>query len=665
MTESSKTPYVFAIVLFLAVLGLYLPGLQNGLVFDDLRLADGTIFGGYGSLLHFKQRMLSYGSFVWVQELFGDGWWKQRLVNISMHLCVVATLYALLKALFVQTRFPEDIEEQAHFTASRLAALRVAVALFALNPMAVYAVGYLIQRSILMATLFSLLACWAWVRALQSRHLAWFGLALVCYVLAVLSKEHAIMTVAIAVPLYIYIRRPGWKSAAPVVAAITLVLALAVAALLHFYGGLLGKLFDPQSIAFAQQLEALRSGVTQQVYPLSILNQAALFFAYGLLWVLPYVGWMSIDLRPAFPISFAGSWHIAGAIAYVALFATAGWLLLRRRGVLSLAGLLLLFPLLWFTTEFATVWVQDPFVLYRSYLWAAALPGLMAIVLTGFQTRTIYAIGVVMGLLFGALAFERQMTFRDELTAWTDAAEKIDLKAPANAVGRSRPFLNLGTYHVRQGNWDLAARYLTTARSLADKGELGGITLFNTGIVLQRNNKQSQALEAFATAQAMGYNGFALFYHRGESEVATGQLAQALEDFGIALEKATKDRSQNNDTLALMRVRRVEVAIAAQQFDLAISDLQLLLRNNPNDPRLLTGLGMAYIGKGQAQPAIELFNPLLARAPSAPAFYGRAMAYQLLGQRDASLRDINQAIQLEPKNPLYASMRANMTASQK
>ncbi|HQQ70115.1 MAG TPA: hypothetical protein PLL92_07380 [Alicycliphilus sp.] len=665
MTESPKTPYVFAAVLALAVLGIYLPGLHNGLIFDDLRLRDGAIFGEYGSLLHFKQRILSYGSFVWVQDVLGEGWWKQRLVNVAVHLGVVAALYALLKALFVNTRFPEDIEEQAHFNASRLAALRVAVALFALNPVAVYAVAYLIQRSILMATLFALLACWAWVRALQTRRMAWVGLALLCYVLAVLSKEHAIMTAAIAVPLYVYLRRPSWKAAAPVVGAMALVLALAVAALLHFYGGLLGRLFDPQSIAFAQQLEALRPGVTQQIYPLSILNQAALFFAYGLLWVLPYVGWMSMDLRPAFPLGFASSWHIAGALAYVALFASAAWLLLRRRGVLSLVGLLLLFPLLWFTTEFATVWIQDPFVLYRSYLWAATLPGLVAIVLTGFQPRTIYAIGVVAGLVLGALAFERQLTLRDELTAWTDAAEKIDLKAPANAVGRSRPFLNLGAYYVRQNNWDLAARNLATARALADKGELGGSTLFNTGVVLQRSNKDAQALEAFAAAESMGSSIFALYYHRGESQAALSQWGPALESFNIALEKAAKDPLQTKNTLALMRVRRVEVAIAARQFDLAISDLQQLLQDQPNDQRFLTGLGMAYIGKGQAQPAMELFNNLITRNPSAPAFYGRAMAYQLLGQRDASLRDIDQAIRLEPRNPLYASTRAGIAAAAK
>ena len=163
----------------------------------------------------------------------------------------------------------------------------------------------------------------------------------------------------------------------------------------------------------------------------------------------------------------------------------------------------------------------------------------------------------------------------------------------------------------------------------------------------------------------MGFSSFALYYHRGESQSALGQMGPALESFGIALEKAANDPLQNKDTLTLMRVRRVEVAIAAQQFDLAINDLQTLLQDRPNDPRFLSGLGMAYIGKGQAQTALELFNPLVARNPSGPAFYGRAMAYQLLGQRDASLRDIDQAIRLEPRNQLYASMRASIAGSSK
>ena len=189
MTESSKTPYVYAAILLIGVLGIYLPGMNNGLVFDDLRLGDGTIFGEYGSLLQFKQRMLSYGSFVWVQEFLGDGWWKQRAVNLALHLGVVAALYALLKSLLCTVRFPQEFEEQAHFVDSRAAALRVGVALFALNPVAVYAVAYLAQRSIVMATLFAVLACWMFVRGLQTNRVSWFAGALLSYMAAVLSKE--------------------------------------------------------------------------------------------------------------------------------------------------------------------------------------------------------------------------------------------------------------------------------------------------------------------------------------------------------------------------------------------------------------------------------------------------------------------------------------------
>ena len=174
MAASRKATYIFAIALTLAVLGIYLPGLRNELLFDDLRLSDGTIFGEYGSLLQFKQRLLSYGSFVWLQSLFGEGWWKQRIFNVALHLGTVAAIYALLKALLEHAKFPKEFEEQAHFGASRTAALQVGVALFALNPVAVYAVGYLVQRSIVMATLFAVLACWLFVRGLQTNRAGWY-----------------------------------------------------------------------------------------------------------------------------------------------------------------------------------------------------------------------------------------------------------------------------------------------------------------------------------------------------------------------------------------------------------------------------------------------------------------------------------------------------------
>ena len=665
MAKLFTFPALFGAFVLAAVLAIYLPGWNHELLFDDLRLTDGAIFGNYGSLLTFKQRMLSYGSFIWVDLLAGPGWWKQRLVNVGLHLATVAALYALVRDLLERTRFPEDFESQPYFGMSRKAAVQVGVALFAVNPMAVYAVAYLVQRSIVMATLFSVLACWCFVRGLSGRGVAWYGLALLSYVAAVLSKEHAVMVAAMAVPLYIHVRRPSWKTVATIAGASTALIAVAAVVFFGIYGDLIGKLFDQRSLDFAQQLERLSPGITQRMYPLSILNEAALFFAYGFLWFAPNVMWMSVDMRPAFPLSYAAFPQVLGIIGYVGLWIAALWAVLRRRGALSLAGVALMFPLLLYATEFATVWVQDPFVLYRSYLWAVAVPVLVAIVLTGFQPKTIYVIGCAIGLVFTVLAFERVQSLRDDHTAWGDAAEKIDLKAPASAVGRWRPFLNLGAYHLDRGSLGEAQRSFATAEAL---GSLHGSARFNLGVALQQQKKHAQALTTFAEAEKQGFRDLPLYYHRGESAFALGQFALAFDSFSQGLTSAAegltgKEMDRIRET---MRMRRAEAAIGAGRYDDAIGDFNALLKASPQNRRLALGLGMALVGKGDTQAAIAQFDQIIASTPNAAAaYYGRAMAHNTARRRDESLKDLDRAIALDPRNAQYQQVRAQLAAPPK
>ena len=665
MAKLFTFPALFGAFVLAAVLAIYLPGWNHELLFDDLRLTDGAIFGNYGSLLTFKQRMLSYGSFIWVDLLAGPGWWKQRLVNVGLHLATVAALYALVRDLLERTRFPEDFESQPYFGMSRKAAVQVGVALFAVNPMAVYAVAYLVQRSIVMATLFSVLACWCFVRGLSGRGVAWYGLALLSYVAAVLSKEHAVMVAAMAVPLYIHVRRPSWKTVATIAGASTALIAVAAVVFFGIYGELIGKLFDQRSLDFAQQLERLSPGITQRMYPLSILNEAALFFAYGFLWFAPNVMWMSVDMRPAFPLSYMAFPQVLGVVGYVGLWIAALWAVLRRRGALSLAGVALMFPLLLYATEFATVWVQDPFVLYRSYLWAVAVPVVVAIVLTGFQPKTIYVIGCAIGLVFTVLAFERVQSLRDDHTAWGDAAEKIDLKAPASAVGRWRPFLNLGAYHLDRGSLGEAQRSFATAEAL---GSLHGSARFNQGVALQQQKKHAQALTTFAEAEKQGFSGQSLHYHRGESAFALGQFALAFDSFSQGLASAAegvtgKDMDRMRET---MRMRRAEAAIGAGRYDDAIGDFNALLKASPQNRRLALGLGMALVGKGDTQAAIAQFDQIIASTPNAAAaYYGRAMAHNTAKRRDDSLKDLDRAIALDPRNAQYQQVRAQLAGPPK
>lgn len=650
---------VFILLLAAGVLCIYVPGLGNGLVFDDSRLTDGGVFGSYGSLLPLRQRMLSYGSFVWLSALPEFGWAAQRAFNVVLHLGTAAAIYLFFRELLAHTRFPEEFEADAGFTRSREAALRVGVALFALNPVAVYAVAYLIQRSILMATLFAMLACWTFVRGLRTGQKAWFIAALLAYACALLSKEHAVMTAAFAVPLYIFVKRPGWKQIGAIALGCLVLLGIAVLLLTQVYGAILGRVFDPTSRMFTQQLEALQPGVSQHMFALSILNEAWLFFLYGVLWIVPNPQWMSIDVRPPFPLSFSTFPQVLGAIGYVLLFGGAVWLLLRKRGVLGLAALCLLFPLLLFFTEFTTVWVQDPFVLYRSYLWAAALPGLIALPLVGFSSRTIYTGGFVVGALFAGLALERVLSFENELSVWSDAAEKIELSAPANTVGRWRPFLNRGSQYLEKSMYDSAQADFAMADRL---GERKGSARFNIGMSLLQQNKYAEAISAFNAAEAMGNRDFEVYYQRGEALYALGRFAEAYQSFSTALEsQAVLNDIKASDTVReAIRLRRAESAVATQKYAVALDDYQILLASRPNSVRFQLGLAMALAGAGRSGEALPIFDKIVTERPNAQAFYGRAIARHYSGDAKGSLQDIDRAIAMDPRNPAYAVLRAEL-----
>jgi tetratricopeptide (TPR) repeat protein len=366
---------------------------------------------------------------------------------------------------------------------------------------------------------------------------------------------------------------------------------------------------------------------------------------------------MSIDLRPAFPLAFASAPELAGTLGYLLLLVGATWLLLRGTSVnASFLGLCLLFPTLLFLSEFVTVWVQDPFVLYRSYLWALPIPGLAMLAFTGLKPRVIYPIGVLIAVLFAGLAAERCLSLKSDLTVWSDAIDKVNLQAKPNAVGRWRPFINRGAYYLDRELADYAYEDFARAEAL---GEPYGSARFNMGVSQQLMKKHQEALVSFTKAEAMGFKEGALYYHRGESLQALGKFAEAYDSYSTSLVTAADPKSAR-----LMHLRRAEAAVASQQYDTALTEFQLLLKQEPSDTRVLMGIGMAYVGKEDANSALEIFNAMLSNRPTANAYYGRALAYAVGRDKPKALQDLDQSIALEPRNSLYRDMRARIAAQQ-
>jgi tetratricopeptide (TPR) repeat protein len=654
--HKSKSALAFFLVLIVATVALYVPGLSSDLVFDDTRLTDGTVYDHFGSLLVLQPRMLAYGSFVWLQSVFGEGWVVQRAFNVLLHLGVVGGLYVLFQQLLRRTSFSEELQAQEGLHDSCRASLRVGVALFALNPVAVYAVAYLIQRSILMATLFVVWSCVAWVQGWTQRRPVLLLLSLLLYVAAVLSKETVFMAAALAVPLYVFVMRPPWRRVLLFVGLSLLALALVSIGLYARFGSLIGNVFDPASVRMLEQLEQLAPGISQHMYPLSILNQMLLFFQYGFLWFVPNIQWMSIDLRPPYPLSLTSPIHLLAGIGYVGALLASAWLVLRRSDLWGLFGLCLLCPLLLFSSEFATVWVQDPFVLYRSYVWAITIPGLIALPFIGFQPKTIYAIGVVLAMLFGALAAERVLSLRNEFTAWSDAIEKVERRTEANAVGRWRPYLNRGAYYLHEERPEAGYADLQRAASL---GEPTGMALYNMGVALQMLKKHDAALAQLEVALKKGFDEPELHFHRGQSQYLTARFGDAYASFDRALTGPKQLPSVSRDAA---RLRRAESAIPIGRFNEAVADLELLLAQKPDNQSLLLRLGMAQVGREDAPAAMAIFDRMLAAQPSGGAYYGRAVTYMLLRDNAKALVELDRAIALEPANQSYRVVRGQLSA---
>lgn len=648
---------LISIAVALLATAVYAVGLNNGLVFDDARLTDGTIYGNYGSLLDLKQRMLSYGSFVWLDAVAPENLALQRTFNLALHLATAGVMGLLFKRLLQRL----ETGDQPHLHSTTQAALTAGMVVFVLSPVAAYAVGYLMQRSVVMATLFSAVACLAFVHGLQSTggaKLRGFLGAALAYVLAVLSKEHAFVLAALSVPLYVFVVRPTLHKLLVVLGVALLTLTLAMGLLLVFYpnlGQMLGQTFDDTSRQLVAQLDKLQPGVADRVYPLSVLNQAALFFYYGFLWLVPVVSWMSIDMRPPFPLGFTSVPHVLAAAAYLLLLVASVWAVLRRSDLWGFTGLCLLFPLVLFWTEFATVWVQDPMVMYRSYLWAMALPGLVAVALiaSGFSPKTLYGLAAAVALLFAALTAERLLSLQNPMTVWTDAVAKTDLKGPANAVGRYRAFLNRGAQHLDRFSAELAIIDFRNAHAL---GEPTGSALFNMGVAEQVLKKHPAALRSFAQAETAGYTDGPLYYHQGESLFATGQFADAAQAYSRALQKPLDPAvsSQTRIRLAEIHMRMGRYAEAAQVFE-------ALVKSEPANLRHQTGLGMAHLGMGNGTAALNLFKQVLSHPQDAKAtalaHYGQAIAHALLSQPTEARQAMAQAVQLDPQNPSYRQLQ--------
>ena len=632
------------VALLAVVVVVYLPSLGNVLVFDDNILSGGQVFADYWNPFALKPRSLSYSSFSWVHALAPDAWWLQRLLNIAVHAAVVAMLWRFYSKLLASLQLSpgEVATKQTEW------AMLAGVAWFALNPTAVYAVAYLAQRSILMATFFSLLSLWAVLQALAVQRRRFWLLAIIAYVAAMMSKEYALALPLVAMALIVIVKRPSRQQIIKFGGIGLLLVAVAAYLLYRRYGDIIGKPFDETSLAYVLQMEAVAPGVKALAYPLSILNQMWLFFEYGCRWFLPSTGMMSIDLRPPFPARLTSEPHLLGAIGYLFLLLASSVLMLRYRGRLALFGFCLFAPLVLFVSEFSTVWIQDPFVLYRSYLWAIAVPGMIYLLASYLSRRTLAGMAVVVAVIFLWQATERIASLRTELSVWNDAVAKLP---PELVIGKSRAYLNRGQAYQLASQNTRALRDYQRATAFGDAGD----GLLNAGTILLAAGRVREALEAFDGAKARGHVSATLSLNRGTALVALGQPQAAFDALTTGLAQ-----SPGVQETAALRRQRATAALQSGRMDEALADAQFAASEFKTDPQIRTTLGLALLAKGNRPAALAAFNDSIAKAPTGLAFFALAGMHAEERRLPEARAAIAKALALQPENVEFQRLQARL-----
>ena len=440
-------------ILIIAVISLYGHFLSNPLVFDDYSYFGWTVNDPL-TIVGIGLRWLSVSTFGWVRDIFGSNLVWQRVVNLTIHIVNVTVLYFFLAELFTSIFATRSRHVNAAFAFA-------ATLCFALHPVSVYAVAYLAQRTLLLATLFSLLTWLLFLRGVLRERVSLQLASIVTYLLAVLSKEHAIMVPGVLFLLLLLVRIPGRQ---PLLKFAPVMVGHAAIALFTYVqvktGGIVGSAYEPDASSLLVEL----SVDPLQAHALSVFTQCALYFKYIALWVLPYPGWMSVDMLEPFARDFWSMPRTALAAGFL-LYAVFGSALLLRRRYLGLLGFALLVPWLLFATELSAVRVQETFVLYRSYLWMPCLFAVIPLVFSKINVRIAMLICMAVAMALASASWNRLTSFSASLLLWDDALRLAQGSEQTSRFGRMH--YNRGVAHLTAGrfsqaiaDFDAGAKYL-------------------------------------------------------------------------------------------------------------------------------------------------------------------------------------------------------------
>lgn len=415
----------------------------------------------------FGARKIAYLSFALNQAILPHEPIYFRLVNIFIHVLNSILIYFIVIFTLRNRQFNEKTGQYKTYIAL------ISAAVFALHPLNINAVTYIVQRMASLSAFFVLLSLLMYMLANRATALIKKGIfyisAVIGFILAVLSKENGVMAVPLVI-LYDFVflspyDKQGFKKR---LGAITLTGFIAVIVVSFFIP--LHKVAIDVLKSFADISAPMvhKSWMATDVYwsPLEhILTEFRVICRYLLLFILPLPGNMVFDWW-GYPVSKGLFSPMTTVLSFAFIISLTAFsiVFLRKYTFLS-------FGILWYlvsiSLESFIAIGSDIYFEHRNYLPLAGLVfGLVAQIFLLLHDKKIFqrkyvflAVFLVISLILGGLTYKRNFIWQNPVFFWGDVVNKVSYNLRAN--------LALGNSYLYSGDIKNAEKYFSNVITVA------------------------------------------------------------------------------------------------------------------------------------------------------------------------------------------------------
>ncbi len=534
-----------------------------------------------------------------------------RLFNILIHFVNAMLIYRIT---FMTLRLPGLKDKYGRYA---YAASLVGAAAFALHPININAVTYIVQRMASLATMFVLLSLISYILARTSnsplKSTGFYAATGAFIVLGTFSKENGIM----AVPLlllydFFFLRKDFKKSFVQVGVGVTaILLALGVS---YFFLDLKKQFISIGSTLLSiNQPISVMGWTAVDVYwtPLQhILTEFRVIARYLFLLFVPFPRFLVFDWW-GFPVSTGIVHPLSTLTSFLMIVSIVSFAVYKRKELPFLS-----FGILWYfialSLESFIAVGADLYFEHRNYLPVAGLVFGASSQLMTMQAlrgkvlnlKMLWTGTVILSLFLGLLTFQRNLAWRDSVTLWTDTVGKTRENL--------RALIALGNSYLKISESDAAKKYYADAIRISALRRTPGFFLESTyslGMLLLSEGDLEHAKKIIEVLDTKVTESYKTTILRGYYSSLSGDLNGAILQLQGILPLTSGTERVIVYTLLGDVFRKLE------QPDLALESYRKAVDIDTSFSAAYYGMGDVYLSKGDIIRATFYIDKTLALDP--------------------------------------------------